>query len=64
VAAWRLELWTLDGRPLLRREAAAPRLYWDGRLAEGRDCPAGLYLLRLAGAGREQVQPLAVVHRE
>lgn len=57
--SWRLELWSLDGRLVHQAATSAGRLFWDGRL-DGAWCPSGLYVLRLAGDGREQLQTLAL----
>jgi hypothetical protein len=50
----RLEILSPDGRRILQRSLRVPdsgilRLAWDGRAADGRRLPAGVYLVRLRG---------------
>jgi hypothetical protein len=51
----------LEGRLRARLVVRAPRLVWDGRDENGRRLDDGLYVLRLSGAGREELHPLGLM---
>jgi flagellar hook assembly protein FlgD len=48
----RLEILDLSGRLVRRIEGAGASFTWDGRAADGRPAPAGVYLARVV-AGTE-----------